>query len=260
MNLSLYTAATGMEAQQLQLNTIANNLANANTTGFKRAKIEFQDMLYQQGREAGSQSGDGNILPSSIEMGNGTQVVSTARVFTQGTLRNTGGQMDLAIDGSGFLEVQLPDGRSAYTRDGALKISADGQVMTSNGYPVLSNFQSIPQGALSVTITPTGDVTVRTSDGNQSFRIQLARFNNPAGFRSIGDNLYVETEASGPPESGNPAENGYGRILQGYLEGSNVNVVEEMVNMISAQRAYEINSKSIQSSDQMLQMVSQLKR
>ncbi len=260
MNLSLYTAATGMEAQQLQLNTIANNLANANTTGFKRAKIEFQDMLYEQGREAGSQSGDGNILPSSIEMGNGTQVVSTARVFTQGTLRDTGGQMDLAIDGAGFLEVQLPDGRSAYTRDGALKISADGQVMTSNGYSVLSNFQAIPQGALSVTITPTGDVTVRTSDGSQSFRIQLVRFNNPSGFRSIGDNLYVETEASGPPESGNPAENGYGRILQGYLEGSNVNVVEEMVNMISAQRAYEINSKSIQSSDQMLQMVSQLKR
>lgn len=260
MNLSLYTAATGMEAQQLQLNTIANNLANSNTTGFKRAKIEFQDMLYQRGREAGAQSGDGNVLPSHVEMGNGTQVVSTARVFTQGMIRETGGRLDIALDGEGFLEVQLPDGNTAYTRDGSLKVASDGRITTSNGYPVLSNFQPFPQGVQSVSITPTGDVTVRTAQGEQSFRIQVARFNNPAGLRSVGGNLFVETTGSGPAEVGNPAENGFGRILQGYVEGSNVNVVEEMVNMITAQRAYEINSKSIQTSDSMLQIVSQLKR
>lgn len=260
MNLSLFTSATGMEAQQKQLNTISNNLANANTTGFKRAKIEFQDMLYQQSRDAGAASGDGNVLPTQVEMGNGTQVVSTSRVFTQGTLRETGSQLDLAIDGQGFLEVELPNGETAYTRDGALKVSADGRVTTSNGYPVLSNFNTIPSGAQSITITPTGDVTVRTATGAQNFRIELARFNNPAGLRSIGGNIYVETDASGTPETGNPAGNGFGRVLQGFLESSNVNVVEEMVNMITAQRAYEINSKAIQASDEMLQTVAQLRR
>lgn len=249
-----------MEAQQLQLNTISNNLANANTTGFKRGKIEFQDMLYQSQREAGAQSGDGNTLPSGIELGNGTQVVSTARVFTQGTVKETGQRMDIAVDGEGFLEVQLPDGTTAYSRDGALKVASDGQIVTSNGYRVLSNFQPFPQGVESVTITQTGDVTVRTSNATQTFQIQLTRFNNPSGLRSIGGNLYVETQGSGTPETGNPAQNGFGRILQGYLETSNVNVVEEMVNMITAQRAYEINSKSIQTSDQMLQTIAQLKR
>lgn len=249
-----------MEAQQLQLNTISNNLANSNTIGYKRAKIEFQDMLYQRAREAGAQSGDGNQLPSNIEMGNGTQVVSTARVFTQGMIRETGGRLDIAIDGEGFLEIEMPDGNTAYTRDGALKVASDGRITTSNGYPVLSNFQPFPQGVESVSITNTGDVTIRTAAGTQTFRIQMARFNNPAGLRSVGGNLYVETAASGVAETGNPAENGFGRILQGYVEGSNVNVVEEMVNMITAQRAYELNSKSIQTSDSMLQIVSQLKR
>ncbi|MCZ6675264.1 MAG: flagellar basal-body rod protein FlgG [Verrucomicrobia bacterium] len=260
MNLSLYTSATGMEAQQLQLNTIANNLANANTIGYKRAKIEFQDMLYQRGREAGAVSGDGNELPTNIEMGNGTQVVSTARVFTQGSLRETGARLDLAIDGPGFFEVELPDGESGYTRDGALKVASDGRITTSNGYPVLSNFQALPDGVESISITPTGDVTVRSAQSVQTFRIQLVRFNNPAGLRSIGGNMYVETTGSGEAQIGNPAENGYGRILQGYVESSNVNIVEEMVNMITAQRAYEINSKAIQSSDEMLQVVGQLKR
>lgn len=260
MNLSLYSSATGMEAQQMQLNTIANNLANANTNGFKRAKIEFQDMLYQRDREAGAVSGNGNTLPTSVEMGNGTQVVSTARVFTQGTLRETGAQLDLAIDGEGFIEVELPDGETGYTRDGALKVASDGRITTSNGYPVLSNFQALPDGVLSISVTPTGDVTVRTAQAETSFRIQLARFNNPSGLRSVGGNLYVETTGSGTAESGSVGENGFGRIVQGFVEGSNVNVVEEMVNMITAQRAYEINSKSIQSSDEMLQVVGQLKR
>jgi flagellar basal-body rod protein FlgG len=175
-------------------------------------------------------------------------------------IRETGNRMDMAIDGDGFLEVEMPDGTTGYTRDAALKVSSDGRITTSNGYPVLSNFQPFPAGVEAVSITPTGDVTVRTTNGTQTFRIQLARFNNPAGLRSIGGNLYAETVGSGPAEVGNPAENGFGRILQGYVEGSNVNVVEEMVNMITAQRAYEINSKSIQTSDSMLQIVSQLKR
>ncbi|HKJ90016.1 MAG TPA: flagellar basal-body rod protein FlgG [Oceanipulchritudo sp.] len=261
MNLSLYTAASGMEAQQMQLNTISNNLANANTNGYKRAKIEFQDMLYQSQREAGARTAEGNSLPAGIELGNGTQVVSTARVFTQGSLSETGEKMDMAIDGDGFFEVQLPDGTSAFTRDGALKISSDGQITTSNGLPVLSNFQPFSDGVESVTILSSGDVTVRLGNGGeQTFRIQLTRFVNAGGLRSLGGNLYVETAGSGTPETGNPGENGFGRVLQGYLEKSNVNVVEEMVNMITAQRAYEINSKSIQASDQMLQNVAQLKR
>jgi len=260
MNLSLYSSATGMEAQQKQLNTISNNLANSNTTGFKRAKIEFQDMLYQQEKDAGAVSGDGNVLPTQVEMGNGTQVVSTSRIFTQGIMKETGGRLDLAIDGQGFVEIELPSGETGYTRDGALKVASDGRVTTSAGYPVLSNFQSIPDGAEAITVTPTGDVSVRTSSGQQSFRIQIARFNNPAGLRSIGGNVYLATEASGTAETGNPAENGFGRVLQGFLEGSNVNVVEEMVNMITAQRAYEINSKAIKASDEMLQTVAQLRR
>lgn len=260
MNLSLYTAATGMEAQQMQLNTISNNLANANTNGYKRGKIEFQDMLYQSQREAGAQTSEGGALPSGIEIGNGTQVVSTARVFTQGAIKETGEKMDIALDGEGFLEIQMPDGSTAYTRDGALKIAPDGRVTTSNGLPVLSNFQPMPEGVLSVTIMDTGDVTVRTANGEQTFRIQLARFNNPSGLRSVGGNLFQESIGSGTPETGNPGENGFGRVLQGYVESSNVNIVEEMVNMITAQRAYEINSKSIQTSDQMLQTVAQLKR
>ena len=260
MNLSLYTSSTGMEAQQMMLNTISNNLANANTTGFKRAKIEFQDMLYQSQREAGSETGSGNNLPTSIEVGNGTQVVSTARVFTQGTIRQTGERFDIALDGEGFLEVELPDGTTAYTRDGALKVGADGSILTSNGYPLLSNFQAVAAGVESVTISADGNVTVRSTAGETSFQIRLARFTNSSALRSVGSNLYVETSGSGTAETGNPGQNGFGRVLQGYLESSNVNVVEEMVNMITAQRAYEINSKSIQTSDQMLSTIAQLKR
>lgn len=260
MNLSLYTSSTGMEAQQMMLNTISNNLANANTTGFKRGKIEFQDMLYQSKRDAGSETGSGNNLPTGIEVGNGTQVVSTGRVFTQGTIKETGQQMDIAMDGSGFLEVQLTDGTIGYTRDGALKIGSDGTVLTSNGYPVLSNFRAIPSGAESITISADGNVTVRTNDGATTFQIRLARFNNPSGLQSIGSNIFRETTGSGQATTGLPGQDGFGRILQGYLETSNVNVVEEMVNMITAQRAYEINSKAIQTSDQMLSTIAQLKR
>jgi flagellar basal-body rod protein FlgG len=257
---SLYSAATGMEAQQLNLNTIANNLANANTTGYKRSKIEFQDLLYQRPRASGADAGGGNVVPTGVELGNGSKVVSTAKVFTQGSLKQTGEKMDLAIDGDGFLEVQRADGTKAYTRDGALKIDGQGRVVTSDGLQVLSGFQPVPAGSTGVTISSGGDVTVTSSGGNQNFRIQLTRFANPSGLRSIGGNLFEETLGSGTAETGNPGEAGFGGIQQGFLETSNVNIVEEMVNMIQAQRAYEINSKSIQASDEMQERVNSLKR
>lgn len=260
MNLSLYSAATGMEAQQLNLNTIANNLANVNTPGFKRSKIEFQDMLYQKPRNAGAESGGGNLVPTGVEIGNGSRVAATSKVFTQGQVTSTGEKFDLAIQGDGFLEVQRPDGTTAYTRDGSLKLSPTGQVTTKDGMPLLSGFQAVPAGTTDVTISENGEVTYQGTGGNQTFRITLTRFANPSGLSSLGGNLYEETGASGTPEIGNPNEEGYGSILQGYIETSNVNIVEEMVNLIVAQRAYEINSKSIQTSDEMLQNVAQMKR
>ena len=257
---SLSSAATGMEAQQLNLNTISNNLANVNTTGYKRSKIEFQDMLYQQQRAAGSDTSDSNVLPAGVELGNGARVVSTAKVFSQGQLKETDDKMDIALQGDGFLEVQMPDGTKAYTRDGSLKVASDGKVTTSDGLTVLSGFQPITVGATDVAIASNGQVSVTTAKGKQAFQIQLTRFNNAAGLRSLGGNLYAETPASGTPEAGKPGEDGLATIQQGFLETSNVNVAEEMVNMIMAQRAYEVNSKSIQSSDEMLQTVNQLKR
>jgi flagellar basal-body rod protein FlgG len=259
MNLSLYSAATGMEAQQLNLNTIANNLANVNTPGFKRSKIEFQDLLYQKPRSSGSDSGGGNLVPTGIEVGNGTRVASTSKVFTQGQLAQTGESLDLAIQGDGFFEVQRADGTIGYTRDGSFKLNAQGQVVTTDGLPVLSGFQSIPSGA-TVSVSLNGQVSVQSASGTTAFRLTMSRFANPSGLRSMGGNLYEETAASGPPETGAPGEQGYGTIMQGYTESSNVNIVEEMVNLITAQRAYEINSKSIQTSDEMLQNIAQMKR
>jgi flagellar basal-body rod protein FlgG len=260
MNLSLYSAATGMEAQQMNLDTIANNLANVNTPGFKRSKIEFQDLLYQKPRTAGADAGGGNMIPTGIEVGNGTRVASTSKEFTQGQLTSTGGNLDLALQGDGFYEVQQPDGTTGYTRDGSFKLNASGQVVTSDGLPVLSGFQTIPTGTTSITISQTGEVSIQTASGTSTFNLTLARFANPSGLRSLGGNLYQETTASGTPETGKPGENGYGTIMQGYVESSNVNLVEEMVNLITAQRAYEINSKSIQASDEMLQNIAQMKR
>jgi flagellar basal-body rod protein FlgG len=261
MNLSLYSAATGMEAQQLNLNTIANNLANVNTPGFKRSKIEFQDLLYQKPtRSSGSDSGGGNLVPTGLEVGNGSRVAATSKDFTQGQLTQSGGNLDLALQGDGFFEIQKPDGTTGYTRDGAFKLNAQGQVVTVDGLPVLSGFQPIPSGATSVNIAENGQVTIQTASGATSFRLTLARFANPAGLQSMGGNLYQETAASGAPELGNPSEQGFGSIMQGYTESSNVNIVQEMVNLITAQRAYEINSKSIQASDEMLQNVAQMKR
>ena len=260
MNLSLYSAATGMEAQQLNLNNIANNLANVNTPGFKYSKIEFQDLLYQKPRGSGTETGGGNMVPTGIEVGNGSRVGATSKVFTQGQLSQSGEKLDMAVQGDGFFEVQRADGTIGYTRDGSFKMNATGQVVTADGLPVLSGFQSVPTGTTSINISETGEVTYTGSAGSQTFRLQLARFANPAGLRSMGGNLYEESPASGTPETGNPGEQGYGSVMQGYIEGSNVNIVEEMVNLIVAQRAYEVNSKSIQTSDEMLQNVNNMKR
>lgn len=261
MILSLYSAATGMEAQQTNLDTIANNLANVNTTGFKKNKIEFQDMLYQNTKAVGGDAGAGNVRPVGVELGNGTQVVSTAKVFSQGSIVQTGEQYDIAIDGDGFFEIAMPDGTSAYTRNGAFKVGPNGEVLTSDGRTVLSGFGTVPPNALSVYVAQTGEVTINLPGGQtNTFQLQLSRFNNPSGLRAIGDNLFVESDASGPPEVNNPGTDGMGVLRHQWLESSNVNVVQEMVNMITAQRAYEVNSKAIQTSDQMLAQINQLKR
>ena len=249
-----------MEAQQANLDVIANNLANVNTTGFKRSKIEFQDLLYETTRAPGAEQGSGTQLPTGIQIGHGSRVVATSKVFTEGELTQTGEQLDLAINGDGFFQVQMPDGTIAYTRDGALKRSSTGQVTTSDGLPLQGGFQPIPAGTTGITISSSGQVTTTSSSGTQNFQVQLVRFTNPAGLNSIGGNLYTESLASGTPETGTPGENGYGTLQQGYLEMSNVKVVQEMVNMIEAQRAYEINSKSVQSADEMMQESNNLRR
>jgi len=260
MNLSLYSAATGMEAQELNLNTIANNLANVNTPGFKRSKIEFQDLLYSKPRAAGADSGNGNLVPTGIEVGNGTKVAATSKVFTQGQVNQTGQNLDLAVQGDGLFEVTQADGTIAYTRDGSFKLNAQGQVVTADGLPVGSGFQTIQTGASSINISSTGMVTVQGPSGPQNFQLTLSRFPNESGLESLGGNLYAETPASGAPQTGQAGQAGYGGIQQGYLEASNVNIVEEMVNLITAQRAYEINSKSVQASDNMLQNVANMKQ
>lgn len=260
MSISLYSAASGMEAQQTNLNVISNNIANVSTTGFKKSKVEFQDMFYQVPKSVGADSG-GSILPTGIQVGTGTQVVSTSKVFTQGQVSQTGEQMDVAIIGDGFFQMTGPDGSPLYTRDGAFKVGPDGQVTNSQGMTAVG-FPTPPVGTNKTVINENGGVTFLSDNGDilGSGNIQVARFRNPSGLLALGGNLFRQTEASGTPTIGTPGENGTGTIQQGYLETSNVNIVEEMVNMILAQRAYEINSKSIQTSDSMMQQVAQLKR
>lgn len=257
---ALYSSSSGMEAQQMNLDVIANNLANVNTTGFKKTKIEFQDLLYETTSAAGAQQGSGNQLPTGVQVGHGARVSATSRVFTTGEITQTGERMDVAVNGDGFFEVQLPDGTRAYSRAGAFKVASDGTVRTNEGLTVLSGFQPIPTGTTNVTISGTGFVTLAGASGNTDFQVQLARFINPAGLASIGRNLYRETESSGQAELGNPGENGFGSLEQGFLEMSNVKVVEEMVKLIMAQRAYEVNSKSIQAADENLRIGANLKR
>jgi flagellar basal-body rod protein FlgG len=256
---ALYSSAAGMQSQQTNLDVIANNLANVNTTGFKKSKAEFQDLLYQNTRTAGAEVGAGNQLPTGIQIGHGSKLVSTSKVFTTGELTQTQEQYDIAINGDGFFEVQTPTGEKAFTRDGSFKVGPTGQIMTSDGLVVQSGFQAVPPGS-TMTVSSTGEVTYSGPNGKTTFRLALTRFANPAGLESMGSNLYKETTASGPAEIGAPGENGFGRTQQYYLEVSNVKVVEEMVNMILAQRAYEINSKAVQASDEMMQMSNNLRR
>jgi flagellar basal-body rod protein FlgG len=257
---ALYSAAAGMQSQQLNLDVIANNLANVNTTGYKKSKIEFQDLLYETQRAAGADQGNGNQLPTGLQIGHGSQAVATSKIFTTGELTQTGERLDVAVQGDGFFEVQLPDGTKAYTRDGALKTASDGRITTSDGLVVQGGFQSVPAGTTSITISSNGQVTYSGAGGTQTFQVQLVRFANPSGLEAMGRNLYLETAASGQPELGTPNQNGFGSLAQGYLEKSNVQVVEEMVNMILAQRAYEVNSKAVQASDEMMQMSNNLRR
>ena len=249
-----------MESQQLNLDVIANNLSNVNTTGFKKSKIEFQDLLYDTTRSAGAEQSNGNQLPTGLQIGHGSRAVATSKVFTEGELTQTGERLDVAVQGDGFFQVTMPDGTLAYTRDGAFKTSATGQITTSDGLSVQSGFQPIPTGTTGITISPDGEVSTTSSSGTTSFQVQLTRFTNPAGLQSIGRNLYIETPASGSPETGTPNAAGYGSLQQGFLEMSNVKVVEEMVNMIVAQRAYEVNSKAVQASDEMMQQANNLRR
>jgi flagellar basal-body rod protein FlgG len=253
MMRSLYSAAAGMESQQMNLDVISNNLANVNTTGFKKSKVEFQELLYQTTRAPGADQGSGNQVPTGIQVGQGSRPVATARIFTNGQLTQTGEQLDVGVQGDGFFEVQMPDGTLAYTRDGAFKVSATGQIVTSDGLPLQAGFQPVPQGTTNITIGSNGTVTYTSATGSTNFQVQLVRFNNPAGLSSLGNNLYQETSASGSPQTGSPGTNGFGTLNQGYLEMSNVSVVEEMVNLILAQRAYEVNSKAVQASDEMMQ-------
>ncbi len=257
---SLWISKTGMDAQQIEMDTISNNLANINTNGFKRSRAVFEDLLYQTLRQPGAQSSQQTELPSGLQVGTGVRAVASERIFTQGNLQQTGNSTDVAINGAGFVQVLLPDGTIAYTRDGSFQISSTGQLVTSSGY-VVQPAITIPTGALSITIGQDGTVSVLQAGATTPVQVgalQLATFINPAGLQAQGENLYLQTASSGPPLINTPGTNGAGMVEQGYVETSNVNVVEELVNMIQTQRTYEINSKAISASDQMLQNLSQL--
>lgn len=257
---SLWISKTGLEAQQTQMDTISNNLANVNTTGFKRSRTVFEDLLYQNLRQPGEQTSQQTGMPSGLQVGTGVRPVATERIHTQGNLQQTGGKLDVAISGEGFLQVQMPNGTVAYTRDGSLQSDSQGQIVTVNGFP-LQPAITIPPDAESVTIARDGSVSVIQPGSTTPVQIgnmQLASFVNPSGLQSKGGNLYEETVASGAPKLNQAGSNGTGTLTQGFLETSNVNVVEELVNMIQTQRAFEINSKAISASDQMLQKLSQL--
>lgn len=259
---ALWTASTGMEAQQLNIDIIAHNLANVNTTGFKKSRADYQDLLYQEMKSAGASSSPSTIVPTGIEIGQGVRTVSTEKLFNQGSFKETGNPLDVAIEGQGFFQVTKPDGLVAYTRTGELKVDNEGRLVTSDGYTIEPQI-TIPQDALAVNISADGIVSV-TQPGNptptQVGNLELARFMNPSGLQPLGRNLYSPTAASGDAATATPGSEGMGTLAQGFLEMSNVSVVEEMVNMIAAQRAYEINSKSIQTTDEMLQTANSMKR
>ena len=259
MEPALWAAKTGLDAQQTQMTVTANNLANVATNGFKKSRAVFDDLLYQNVSQVGAATSQTTLSPTGLQLGTGVRVVATERSYTQGSLDNTGNNLDIAIQGRGFFQVLQPDGQMAYTRDGSFQLNAQGQVVNSNGYP-LQPAITIPTGAQSVTIGADGTVSVLTAGQSAPTTvgtIQMADFINPAGLQTIGGNLAVESAASGSPTTGNPGLSGLGTVVQGSVEASNVNVVEEMVNMIETQRAYEMNSKAVQATDQMLQYAAQ---
>jgi flagellar basal-body rod protein FlgG len=259
---ALYTAATGMEAQQINIDTIANNIANVNTTGFKQARAEFQDLLYQNIRPAGTAASTSTEYPTGLQVGLGSRPVATSRIYRQGDFRQTGNPLDLVIEGKGFFQVKLPSGETAYTRDGSLHLNKDGTLVTADGDPLEPQI-TIPTDAQEIVIGSDGTVSITQagqSTAQQVGTLQIASFQNPSGLSGVGRNLLMATTASGDAVPGNPGENGLGRINQGFLEQSNVNVVEEMVNMIIAQRAYEVNSRAVRVADDMLSQINNLVR
>ena len=259
---SLWTSATGMQAQALNLDVIANNLANVNTAGFKKSRAEFQDLLYETIRPAGTPSSQDSEVPAGIQLGHGTRPSTVLKIFSQGNMENTQNELDLAIEGDGFFQIALPNGETAFTRDGAFKLDSDGRMVNSDGFALEPEI-TIPSDALSISVGLDGTVSVLQAGETASSEIGtivLARFINLAGLISMGKNLFMTSEASGDEMTGTAGEDGLGTLAQGFLEMSNVSVVDEMVNMITAQRAYESNSKAIQAADEMLQLANNVKR
>lgn len=257
---ALWTAATGMEAQQFNIDVIAHNLANVNTTGFKKSMADFQDILYQTIQAPGTPSSASTVYPTGMQVGLGTRVAAVQKIFSQGDFLQTKNPLDLAIEGDGFYQITLPSGEVAYSRAGAFKVNADGEVVNSDGF-LLEPAITIPTDTLSITVGTDGTVSAIIAGqtvAQQLGQIQLAKFTNPAGLEAIGRNLFRPSDASGTATTGTPGASGYGFIAQGYLEMSNVNVVEEMVSMITSQRAYEVNSRAIRTADEMLQMANNL--
>lgn len=258
----MMTAATGMEAQQMYMDNISNNLANVNTVGFKRSKIEFQDLMYQTMKEPGVRNFEGSMAPAGIEIGLGVKVAATSKVFEQGSPNASNNEMDWAIQGEGLFQITLPDGGTAYTRDGAFKLSSDGTIVTSTGLPLYPSI-TVPAGSTNLQVGEDGKIGVMLageSSTTEIGQIELVRFINQSGLRSLGGNLFTQSDASGEPVVTMPGEEGTGTIMQRYTEGSNVQIVDEMVNMISAQRAFEVISKSIQAGEDMIQIANNLKR
>jgi len=257
---SLWISKTGLDAQQLAIDVVANNLANVSTNGFKRSRPVFEDLLYQTLRQPGAKSSSQTDIPSGLQLGTGVRPVATERIFTQGNLTQTGNGLDVAISGNGFFQIQLPDGTTGYTRDGSFQLNSQGQIVTASGYTVSPGI-TVPSGTQTITISRDGIISAQvsgTSAPTQVGQLQLANFVNVGGLQSQGENLYQETASSGSPTTGNPGDSGLGILNQGYTETSNVNVAEELVNMIQVQRAFELNSRAIQTSDQMLQRLGQL--
>jgi flagellar basal-body rod protein FlgG len=257
---SLWIAKTGMEGQQTKLDAISNNLANVGTNGFKRGSVSFEDLMYQNLRSAGAASSDQSSLPTGLQVGLGVRVAAASRNFSQGSVQQTSSRFDMAIQGNGFFQIQMPDGSTGYTRDGSFQVDANGQLVTNAGFQVMPGI-TVPANASSFDVDKDGTVSVSLPGQTAKQvlgQIQLSSFVNPAGLEARGGNIYTETAATGTPNTAAPGTSSHGTLLQGAVEGSNVNVVEELVNMIATQRAYELNSKAIQTSDQMLQKLSQL--